>query len=70
MRNPTIFNLPKPGTGSVVKYLGEVEEEADGIVKLVVPANESGDFFNLQGVKVTNPTKGVYVRNGKKVIIK
>ena len=70
VRNPTIFNLPKPGTGSVVKYLGEVEEEADGIVKLVVPANESGDFFNLQGVKVTNPTKGVYVRNGKKVIIK
>ena len=70
VRNPDIFNLPKPGEGSVVKYLGELEEEADGIVKLVVPANESGDFFNLQGVKVTNPTKGVYVRNGKKVIIK
>ena len=70
VRDASKFNLPKPGTGSVVKYLGEVEEEADGIVKLVVPANESGDFFNLQGVKVTNPTKGVYVRNGKKVIIK
>lgn len=53
-------------------YLGELGEEADGIVKLVIPADymSMGDYYTLQGVKVTNPTKGVYIRNGKKVIIK
>ena len=53
-----------------LKYFGEFEEEADGIVKVVVPAAVSGDTYTLQGVKVTNPTKGVYIRNGKKVVIK
>ena len=53
------------------QFLGELED-ADGIVKLVVPATNTneGDIYNLQGVKVTNPTKGVYVRNGKKFVIK
>ena len=30
----------------------------------------SGDFFDLQGRKVANPTKGLYIVNGKKVVIK
>ena len=29
-----------------------------------------GDFYNLAGQKVQNPTKGLYIVNGKKVIIK
>ena len=29
-----------------------------------------GDFFDLQGRKVTQPTKGLYIVNGKKVIVK
>ena len=50
----------------------ELEEDTDGIVKLIVPAedNTAGDYYTLQGVKVINPTKGVYIRNGKKVVVK
>ena len=50
----------------------EIEEEADGIVKLIIhdETNTAGDYYTLQGVKVINPTKGVYIRNGKKVIVK
>ncbi len=33
-------------------------------------ADVRGDFFDLQGRKVANPTKGLYIVNGKKVIIK
>ena len=33
-------------------------------------ADVRGDFFDLQGRKVVNPTKGLYIVNGKKVIIK
>lgn len=29
-----------------------------------------GDYYDLQGRKVANPTKGLYIVNGKKVIIK
>lgn len=57
-------------SSSVLEYLGEMED-ADGIVKLVVPANNAdGDFYTLQGVKVMNPTKGIYIQNGKKIIVK
>ena len=55
----------------VLVNLAELED-ADGIVKLTIPADDitGGDYYTLQGVKVTNPTKGVYIRNGKKVILK
>jgi hypothetical protein len=31
---------------------------------------ENGQFFNLAGQRVANPTKGLYIVNGKKVVIK
>ena len=32
---------------------------------------EDGEFYTLQGVKVNRPTaKGVYIHNGKKVLIR
>ena len=33
-------------------------------------ADVRGDIFDLQGRKVANPTKGLYIMNGKKVMIK
>jgi uncharacterized repeat protein (TIGR02543 family) len=33
-------------------------------------SNESGEFFDLQGRKVAQPTKGLYIVNGHKVVIK
>jgi hypothetical protein len=33
-------------------------------------AFEDGVYYNLNGVKVEKPGKGVYIVNGKKVIIK
>ena len=31
---------------------------------------ENDVYFNLQGQRVENPTKGIYLKNGKKVVIK
>lgn len=54
-----------------VQYLGEMEDCADGIEQLSVSTNDSNaDCYTLQGVKVSNPSKGVYIKNGKKMIIK
>ena len=41
--------------------------------KIDAIGNESAQpdvYYNLQGQRVDNPGKGVYIRNGKKVIIK
>ena len=45
------------------------EEEATGINTVAKDA-ESGQFFNLAGQRVAQPTKGLYIVNGRKVIVK
>ena len=47
-------------------WTGEV---ADGIESVVVENNAKGTY-DLTGRKVANPTKGIYVVNGKKVLVK
>lgn len=40
-------------------------------ISTVKTINQSdGVLYNMQGVRVAHPTKGVYIRNGKKVVIK
>ena len=29
-----------------------------------------GNYYSLNGVKVSNPSKGIYIQNGNKVVIK
>lgn len=45
-------------------------EDATAIETVKAQNAENGEFFDLQGRKVANPTKGLYIVNGKKVIIK
>ena len=44
--------------------------DVTGIGEIKTQKIESGQFFDLQGRKVAQPTKGLYIVNGKKVIIK
>ncbi len=50
------------------------DDEADGtttgIESVETHDGEESVYYNLNGMRVDNPTKGVYIRNGKKVIIK
>lgn len=53
------------------KITGEVEEEeTTGISNVDTELEEYGDYYTIQGVKVANPQKGIYIKNGKKVIVK
>ena len=47
-------------------------DETTGIANINSDAKTlfNGDFFNLAGQRVAQPTKGLYIVNGKKVIIK
>lgn len=57
------------GAGARSFYL--FDDELTGIKNIESAAQKAeGDFFDLQGRKVAQPTKGLYIVNGKKVIIK
>lgn len=55
----------------LASYRGEFENEVNGIVTLTVPSTEINEFYTLQGVRVSQPTKGgIYIKNGKKIVVK
>jgi hypothetical protein len=45
------------------------DNETTGVNEVKSP-NVAGEFFDLSGRKVVQPTKGLYIVNGKKVVIK
>lgn len=66
---------PANGGASKAKFCVIGEDEPTGITDLVdEAANASGKVYNLQGVVVGNTTeglpKGVYIKNGRKIIVK
>lgn len=66
---------PANGGASKAKICVIGEDEPTGITDLVdETANASGKIYNLQGVVVGNTTeglpKGVYIKNGRKIIVK
>ena len=46
------------------------DDESTGINELPVSENAQDKVYNLQGVRVAQPTKGLYIVNGKKIIVK
>lgn len=69
------YIVPTSGGASKVKFCVIGEDEPTGITDMVDDAaNASGKVYNLQGVVVGNTTeglpKGVYIKNGRKIIVK
>ena len=46
------------------------DEDATGINAISTTKGETGNYYNLAGQRVAQPTKGLYIVNGKKVVIK
>lgn len=74
-RGDMSYIVPANGGASKVKICVIGEDEPTGITDLVdEAANASGKVYNLQGVVVGNTTeglpKGVYIKNGRKIIVK
>ena len=45
-------------------------KDINAIEDITTNKQSSSDFFDLQGRKVKNPTKGLYIKDGKKVFVK
>ena len=74
-RGDMSYIVPDNGGASKVKICVIGEDEPTGITDLVdEAANASDKIYNLQGVVVGNTTeglpKGVYIKNGRKIIVK
>lgn len=57
--SPLMVTMRLPGGATGVEALEVLEKET-----------EEGVYYTLTGQRVTNPTKGVYIKNGKKVTVK
>ena len=72
------YTLSTPASGSMAIRFGN--NQATAVIKLIsmttgistARKTQSADdtFYNLQGARVDNPTKGIYIQNGKKIVIK
>lgn len=54
--------------GSPAKFFG-LDGETTGI-NSVKTAKADGAYYTLEGVKTTKPVKGLYIHNGKKIVVK
>lgn len=59
------LEVPK---ASGAKFFG-LDGEATGI-NSVKTAKADGAYYTLEGVKTTKPVKGIYIHNGKKIVVK
>ena len=56
-------------TSNASEYLFSLDGETTGVNDVRSKKDDvRGDYYNLNGQKVPNPTKGLYIVNGKKVI--
>ena len=62
--------LAIPVTASNARLYPVANEAPTGIALPTAGSDATEDIYNLNGQRVTAPTKGLYIRNNKKVIIK
>lgn len=46
------------------------DNETTGIKELETKKMNNNKYYNLQGIEVAHPVKGIYIHNGKKIIVK
>ena len=69
----TTYNVTNPSSAhDYLEISFEGEEETTGVNEVTNTncTNNTNEFFNLAGQRVAQPTKGLYIVNGKKVVIK
>jgi hypothetical protein len=65
----TSYNVAAPGARELEIVFDE--EEATGITDVrSMNADVNGSAYDMQGRKVEQPQKGLYIMNGKKVVVK
>ena len=64
------LDINKLLSGDAREFLAFGDDETTGVEAVKASQKMNGEFFNLAGQRVAQPAKGLYIVNGKKVIIK
>ena len=67
---PLLKNTESGSRGFIGMDFDDDEDGTTGISEAQQRVGEQDVYYNLQGQRVDNPSKGIYIRNGKKVVIK
>lgn len=62
--------LELPAASATRFYSIQFGGETTGINEVNAAAKADGAYYTLQGVKTSKAAKGIYIHNGKKVVIK
>ena len=54
----------------LLRGIGGDEDGTTGVKEMKSEGVKSEEWYTLQGQRVAKPGKGLYIRNGKKVVIK
>lgn len=57
------------GSNINVKGIYLIPSASSGINDITISGTGNGKLYNLNGVEVKNPKPGIYIRNGKKIIV-
>ena len=62
--------LPKASVGLAPSLTLIFDNETTGISNIQTAESANGSFYNLAGQRIAQPTKSLYIVNGKKVVLK
>ncbi len=62
------LQLPSQTAGVSLSF--NFDNDSDGIIELNHQSDRNDTIYNINGVRILNPQKGLYIKNGKKIIIK
>ena len=74
VKNGTVIPMGKAyltiAGGNARDFIGLFDDDVTGINEIEAAKTNDEGYFNLAGQRVAQPTKGLYIVNGKKVVIK
>ena len=71
LKSSSVTESSSAGAKSFIPFIIDETGEATGINEMTRVNVQDGDaYYNMSGVRVTNPSKGIYIRGGKKIVIK
>ena len=66
--NKAYLKVPA-GSPDVIKIVTEEEYATLGINDILMDQQSDGRYYDMQGRRVENPTRGLYIVNGRKVVV-
>lgn len=65
-----LYAISEDTESGTISFLYDTQETAIDVIRQVGEDSNDNMFYNLNGQRVSQPTRGLYIRNGKKYLLK